>query len=394
MKTNLALAFALALATRAQAADDPETVCRAHLRNLGAAVKAYELVHNKQAPTKLSALYLEGWADSYGDFVCPASGTSITLTTDIDTKSDYELGTGDILVREKAARHGGKALAVFADGTIKQIEAPAAAAMDAVPKNEPEVPARVHTPPPPARGENPANNSQVTTPTGQPRISVVDQGELRGDLSEMMGLAFAFQNDGRLTVASVKKNSIADTIGINTGDTVTEINQRPVPQVKQARPIGPAEMARLAGVSPDDELLVTIRRASDGVDTVLSLSNGKPEPPQLIPPGTQVMTQRTPPAPALGAPAAAYLGAKLMTNRDTGAGALVLEVVRDGPAESSGLKAGDLIVALDGEPIESSQQVVDAIAKRAVRDQLNLLVIREGKSKKVTVTLGGRPSGR
>jgi serine protease Do len=64
------------------------------------------------------------------------------------------------------------------------------------------------------------------------------------------------------------------------------------------------------------------------------------------------------------------------------------------PAEKSGLKAGgdapDTIVAVDGQPLESPEQLAEIIGKRAIGQQVKLLVFNAGKFRDVTVTL--RPS--
>src|SRR2546423_1448383 len=39
-------------------ADDSEGACGTHLKHLGGAVKAYQLIHNNKNPAKLSDLYL------------------------------------------------------------------------------------------------------------------------------------------------------------------------------------------------------------------------------------------------------------------------------------------------------------------------------------------------
>src|SRR5262245_38335880 len=125
MRRLLILLFALPLFARAEDTG-PDAVCRAHLKRLGAAVRAYRLIHEDKNPGKLSDLYLEGLVESFGDFACPASGVTIAAASEIDAKTDYTLepvpDVKDVIVHEKTARHdSGSILAVFADGTIKPI---------------------------------------------------------------------------------------------------------------------------------------------------------------------------------------------------------------------------------------------------------------------------------
>ena len=424
MKTIIALS--LLIATIASAADNPETACRAHLRNLGGAVKAYALLHDNKSPAKLSELYLEGLLDSLGDFTCPASGVSITTAGEIDAKSDYALGTGDILVREKTARHDGKALACFADGTIKPVEggAPAAAARTTpTPTETPAERPPVATPPsgptsvtrePGVATHTPTREEKtppVATTAEKPGAITVQEGELSGDFSAMMGLAFAFKNDGRLVVASVQKDSMGSDMGLQAGDLVVDINEKPAPKGDgEARPVTADQLAKMVGAPADEPLQLTIRQA-DQSEITFSLMTGmaamamgglgqseeKADAPpafQLVPSGTQRSVQRTaPPAPTLGPRPTGYLGARLQDNQTTGSGALVVEVARGSPAAADGgLKPGDLITAVNGEPIENSRQMAETIARFAPGTRLNLLVVRDGKNLKASVQLGARPA--
>jgi S1-C subfamily serine protease len=88
-------------------------------------------------------------------------------------------------------------------------------------------------------------------------------------------------------------------------------------------------------------------------------------------------------------------------------GVVVARVVAGSPAAKAGLEAatrqvtvkgvsallgGDAIVAVDGKPIGTSQQLADAVAARKPGDRLALDVVRAGKSRTVEITLGNVPS--
>ncbi len=118
------LIFSVAPARAADATS--EDACRAHLKRIGGAIRAYRLIHENKFPAKLADLYLDGLVENLGDFTCPASGTFITSSAELDAKSDYTLesvpGTTNLLAREKNSRHGQNiVLAVFADGSIKPV---------------------------------------------------------------------------------------------------------------------------------------------------------------------------------------------------------------------------------------------------------------------------------
>jgi S1-C subfamily serine protease len=52
---------------------------------------------------------------------------------------------------------------------------------------------------------------------------------------------------------------------------------------------------------------------------------------------------------------------------------------------------GDIIVAVDGKPIVSTEELRDAIAAHKPRDKIKLRIYRGAKKMTVTVTLGKRP---
>ncbi len=169
MKTPALLLLSFVLVARA--ADDPEAVCRTHLRHLAGAVKAYKLVHDDKSPAKLSELYTEGLADSLSDFTCPGSGITITVAAEIDAKTDYVLGTGEILVREKAVHHGAQALGIFADATIKGVDGTPAATASAT-ANSAQAPPPIVAPQTKPTSPPPANEPpKVTTTTALPAVT-------------------------------------------------------------------------------------------------------------------------------------------------------------------------------------------------------------------------------
>jgi serine protease Do len=72
-------------------------------------------------------------------------------------------------------------------------------------------------------------------------------------------------------------------------------------------------------------------------------------------------------------------------------GALVSEVVAGSPAAAAGLKVGDVIVALDGQPVVEARDLPRLVAGRPVGSTAEVAFLREGKRQTVRLTLGELP---
>jgi putative serine protease PepD len=90
-----------------------------------------------------------------------------------------------------------------------------------------------------------------------------------------------------------------------------------------------------------------------------------------------------------GTVAHAYLGVQLA---DATGGAGVAQVRADGPAGDAGLRAGDVVTAIDGKPVRSADALVAAVDEHEPGDEVTLKVRRDGRLRDVNVTLGTRPS--
>jgi len=74
------------------------------------------------------------------------------------------------------------------------------------------------------------------------------------------------------------------------------------------------------------------------------------------------------------------------------AGALVGDVVKDGPADRAGFEAGDVIVEMDGRAINSASQLRSHVASTPPGTEVTFGISRDGDRKSITVKLGELPS--
>ena len=74
-------------------------------------------------------------------------------------------------------------------------------------------------------------------------------------------------------------------------------------------------------------------------------------------------------------------------------GTIEYAVYAGGPADKAGLRAGDIVTALDGVTVATGQDVIDFMAYASVGDQIDVTYLRAGKERHVEATLARRPAG-
>lgn len=77
--------------------------------------------------------------------------------------------------------------------------------------------------------------------------------------------------------------------------------------------------------------------------------------------------------------------------RKESGGVLIADVQKDGPAEKAGVKSGDIIVELNGKKVESHTAFRRDVAQILPNTKAELGVFRDGKLKKLTVTVAAFP---
>jgi S1-C subfamily serine protease len=76
------------------------------------------------------------------------------------------------------------------------------------------------------------------------------------------------------------------------------------------------------------------------------------------------------------------------------AGVLIASIADGGPAAAAGLRPGDLILAVDGEPTPSVDAVHKRLGRQAIGRILSLRVLREGKLMDLQATVAGQPEDK
>lgn len=71
-------------------------------------------------------------------------------------------------------------------------------------------------------------------------------------------------------------------------------------------------------------------------------------------------------------------------------GALVADVIKGDPADKAGIKAGDVILSIDGKEIENHKELINIVGSKSPGETVKLKVLRDGKILNISVKLGER----
>jgi S1-C subfamily serine protease len=87
-----------------------------------------------------------------------------------------------------------------------------------------------------------------------------------------------------------------------------------------------------------------------------------------------------------------FLGLLAETHNEAGAGIRVLDVMPGGPAQQAGVKVGDLITSVDGNPTRSMEDFARALSGSAPGRRVKLQIKRDTGPAEIEVAMGRRPN--
>jgi membrane-associated protease RseP (regulator of RpoE activity) len=217
-------------------------------------------------------------------------------------------------------------------------------------------------------------------------------------------------------VREVVADGPAAQAGLKPGDVITAVNGQAVNDQNDLR-------TRVAAFQPNDEITLTVVKGTangptDQHDVKVKLGeapaqqsfgfqmpfgndNGLP----VLPFGNNGQPAQPNATPAVNGP---YLGVEfeLLTpdvaaseNMTGTTGALIMSVVANSPAAKAGLKAGDVISAVDGQSIDATNSLSTLVLKHKVGDEITLTIVKgtaNGPTDQhdVKITLAARPAQR
>jgi S1-C subfamily serine protease len=198
-------------------------------------------------------------------------------------------------------------------------------------------------------------------------ISAFSRGKLGVKVQELNEqLAKYFKVDEGVLITEVIKDRPADKAGLEAGDVITTVAGKSVED--------PEDLQKsLKKYEAGDKVDITYVRQGTTNTVQVELDN----------PSEKLYTYR------------GYLGVNLQdltpqlkTFFKVDNGVLVTEVVAESPAEKAGFKAGDVIIRLADQTIESAADLTKAVRDHKPGDKVDVVIIRDKKQKTINVELG------
>jgi S1-C subfamily serine protease len=85
-----------------------------------------------------------------------------------------------------------------------------------------------------------------------------------------------------------------------------------------------------------------------------------------------------------------FLGVGVERRSDGGQGAIITSVQPDSPADVAGIVTGDIVLSVDGAPIDGQIGLVAAIRDGSPGQVVEIIILRKGERVTLTATLVAR----
>ena len=205
---------------------------------------------------------------------------------------------------------------------------------------------------------------------------------------------------GGVYVEEVQRGSPAERAGLKAGDIVTEFDGERVRSVRGFQRLvsetPPKRTVKAAFVRDGSRKIIDVTPESAGDRLTRDFTRVMPAFPQNFP-DLRVIPRAAPNLPRFDVtPPQRRLGLTLSTLGDQLAGyfgvsegVLVSAVERDSPAACAGVKAGDVITAINRATVRRPSDVTDAVRNLSSGAALELTIMRDRKSMTLRVTPEG-----
>lgn len=217
-----------------------------------------------------------------------------------------------------------------------------------------------------------ANAVPAVAPFGD--SSALKQGERVAAIGSALG---SFQNTVTSGVLSAHNRALAGQRGLLQTDTAINQGNSGGPLINLQGEVIGINVAVLRGSASGD--------LAEGLGFSIPSNTAKMVAKQLIETGEVAV-------PFLGV---SYLDLNpqlsVENNLSVVTGSLVEEVLRGTAAEKAGLRAGDIILGVNGQPVDDAHPLSQLLLSHQVGDEVTLTLVRDNGQLEISVALGARP---
>ncbi len=259
-----------------------------------------------------------------------------------------------------------------------------------------------------SRAEAPSSGMALAIPT--PILNeICDEIREKGKVERgWLGVNITENEEGNVEIVQVEKDSPAEIAKLKEGDVILEIegekltdSKMLVDEIRKRKP-GDSITLKIQREGKEQKVKVKLGLYTEkDIRRELSLKfprlfPGKPlkvpQPPRKLQPGERFFQEFFPRLyethkfigvylEELNQELSEFFGVK------EGTGLLVSRVEKDSPADKAGLKVGDVIVKVDGEPIDKISALSGVIQKKNKGDQIEIEFLRNKKNMTVKVEI-------
>lgn len=194
-------------------------------------------------------------------------------------------------------------------------------------------------------------------------------------------------------------------LGVLLAEHPSEIDGHDGVRINHVLPEGPAEEAGLQSgdrvISADGKVLekpedlvaaIIAKKPGDKISLVVS-RNGKDKTISVTLAAADALHPAFDPRAYFGGEEhRAWLG--IFLHDKEGDKVEVARVYKKGPAAAAGIKQGDTIVSLDDKPVTSSAKLIEILSQLDPKEEIKLVVLRDGKEKTLDITPDRTPMAR
>lgn len=174
----------------------------------------------------------------------------------------------------------------------------------------------------------------------------------------ILGVFEADESNGQgLVIGRVIKGKGAEAAGLQAGDVITAVNGKTVTGTPGLRLI-------MAGLKPGERVLVAYQRDGQNLQTEVTLGTDRSF--------AAADTERD--------PCAVFIGVYTAEPEAGEQGVHVINIVPETPASKSGIQRGDLILALDDQPVNTTGALLHERDKHRPGDAFRLTIDRNGET--------------